>query len=75
MAYIRARLVEWVYRPWLLFEFFFSNEMLGWLVYEIKHLSIYIHLQAMACKRGWLKYERGLFSEFFFLVNISLVQT
>ena len=39
------------------------------------NLSIYIHLQAMACKRGWLKYERGLSSEFIFGANISPAKT
>ena len=36
-------------------------------VYEIQHLPIYIHLQATACKRGWLKYmyESGLSNELF----------
>ena len=29
-------------------------------MYETQHLPIYIHLQAMACKWGWLKYESGL---------------
>ena len=49
------RLVEWVYKPRLLFGNVFPNERLGWLVYEIQHLPIYIHLQTMACERGWLK--------------------
>ena len=72
-AYIWARLVEWVHKPWLLFENCFPNERLGWLVYEIQHLPIYIHLQAMACKQGWLQYERGLSNEFFFQTNITRV--
>ena len=70
-AYIRARLVEWVYKPWLLFRKCFPDERLGWLVYEKQHLPIYIHLQATACKRGSLKYESRLFSELFFQTNIT----
>ena len=53
----------------------FPDERLGWLVYEIQHLPIYIHSQATACKRGWLIYESGLSNELFFQTNISLAQT
>ena len=53
----------------------FPSEGVGWLVYEIQHLLIYIHLQAMACKRGWLKYERGLSSNFCFQKQTNLAQT
>ena len=74
-AYIQARHVEWVYKPWLLFGKCFPDERLGWLVCEIQHLPIYIHLQATACKRGWLKYESGLSNELFFQKNISLAET
>ena len=74
-ASIQARLVEWVYKPWLIFRKCFPNGRLRWLVYEIQHPPIYIHLQAMACKRGRLKYESGLSNEFFFLSKISLPQT
>ena len=59
-AYIRARLVEWVYKPWLLLRKCFPNER---LVYDIQHLPTYIHLQAMAFKRGWLKCESALSNE------------
>ena len=72
MAYIRARLVEWVYKPWLLFGKCFPNERLGWPVYEIQHLPFYIHLQAIACKQGLLKYESGLSNELYFQKKISL---
>ena len=71
----QARLEEWVCKPWLRFGRSFPNERLGWLVYETQHLPIYIHLQATACKRGWLKYESGLSNELFFQTNISLAQT
>ena len=64
-ASIRAQLVEWVYKPWLPFGKCFPKERLGWLVYETQQLPIYIHLQAMACKWGWLKYESGLSNELF----------
>ena len=74
-AYIRARIVDWDYKPWLLFGKCFPDERLGWLVYEIQHLPIYIYLQAMACKRGWLEYENGLSIELFFQTNICLAQT
>ena len=47
----------------------------GWLVYETHHLPIHIHLQAMGCKRGWLKYKSGSSSEFCFQSKISLAQT
>ena len=50
VAYIQVRLVEWVHKPWLLFGKRFPSEWMGWLVYEIHHLPICIHLQAMACK-------------------------
>ena len=70
-----ARLVERVYKPWLLFGKCFPDERLGWLVYEIQDLPIYIHLKATACKRGWLKYEIGLSNELFFQTNISLAHT
>ena len=33
--------------------------------------SYYIHLQAMACIGGWLKYESGLSSEFGFQTVIK----
>ena len=52
----------------------FPNERLGWLVYETQHLSIYIHLQAMACKRGWLEYENGLSNDFSFPNKNKLAQ-
>ena len=71
-AYIRARLVEWVYRPWLLLRKCFPNER---LVYDIQHLPTYIHLQAMAFKQGWLKCESALSNEPFFQTKISLTQT
>ena len=74
-AYTRARLVEWVHKPWLLFGKVFPNERMGWLLYEIQHLPIYIHLQAMAYKRGWLKYESGLSNELFFQTKMRLAQT
>ena len=64
-AYIWARVVEWVYKPWLLFGKCFPDERLGWLVYEIQHLPIYVHLQATACKRGRLIYGSGLSNELF----------
>ena len=53
----------------------FPNERLGLLVYEIQHPPIYIHLQAMACIRGWLKYESDLSNELYFQTKISLAQT
>ena len=49
--------------------------MLGWVVYEIHHLSIYIHSQAMAYKRGSLKYESDLSNELFFQTKINLART
>ena len=64
-ASIWAWLVEWVYKPWLLFRKCFPNERRGWLLYKTQHLPVFTHLQAMACKRGWLKYESGLSYEFF----------
>ena len=60
----RAQLDEWVCKPWLQFGKCFPNGRLGWLVYKTQHLPIYIHLQAVAYKRGWLKYESCL-SDFF----------
>ena len=65
-ASIRACLVEWFYKPWLVFGKYFPNERLGWLVYETQHLPIYIHL------RGWLEYESGLSNELFFQTKINL---
>ena len=62
---ICERLVAWVYKPWLLIEECFPDERFRWLLHEIQHLSIYVHLQATACKRGWLKNESGLCNELF----------
>ena len=33
---------------------------LGWLVSETQHYPIYVHLQAAACRGGWLHTEGGL---------------
>ena len=59
-ASIWAWLVEWVCKPRLLFEKCFPNDN------EIQLLPIHIHLQATACKWGWLKYERGLSNKLHF---------
>ena len=45
--------------PWLLLGKCFPSEGLGQLVYDIQHLPIDIHLEAMACMREWLKYGAG----------------
>ena len=74
-ASIRAQLVKWVYKPWLLLGKCFLNERQGWLVHETQHLPIYIHLQTMACIRGWLRYESGLANELYFQTKKSLAQT
>ena len=43
----------------------FSKWWIGWLVYDIQHLPLYIHV-ATAGKQEWLiYYESGLSSEFF----------
>ena len=59
-AYIRARLVEWVHKPLVLFAKcfpkFIKSEWTGWLAYELQHLPIRTRLQAMTCNRGWLAY-------------------
>ena len=66
-ASIRVRLVDWVHKPWLLFVKGFPSETMGLLVYEILHLPIYTHLQAMACGRGGFNigvaYLEDLFSK------------
>ena len=52
--------------------------MKGWGglgVVETQHLPIYIHLQAIDCEGGWLKYESGLYNEIFFQTKVSLAQT
>ena len=41
-----------------------------WL-YSFYSFIHFIHLQAMACKRGWPKYEGGLSNELYFSSNIS----
>ena len=51
------------------------TKRLGWLVYETQHLHIYIHIQAVAYKRGCLKYESGLSNELYFQIKMSLAQT
>ena len=52
-----------------------GNKLHYYYYYETQHLPIYIHLQAMACKRGSLKYEIGLSNELYFKMKISLAQT
>ena len=42
--------------------------------YTASAAYIYIHLQAMACNRWWLKYESGLSNELYFQTAISLAQ-
>lgn len=37
VSYIRAPLIEWVHKPWLLFRECFPSERLWWFVYEIQH--------------------------------------
>ena len=49
-----ALLVECVHQPCLLFANLSPNERLGWLVYEIQHLPIYIHLQPCLLNEGGL---------------------
>ena len=73
----RVQFVECVYKPWLLFGKCFPYERLGPFVYEIQYPLIHIHLQAMACNRGWLKYESGLSNDLHFQTfpKISLAQT
>ena len=70
-VYILAWLVERVRKPWILLRKCFRSEWMGWLVYEIQHLPICVHLQTTACKRGWLEYESGLSSEFGFQTVIK----
>ena len=43
-------------------------------MYEIQHLPINTHLQAMAGRGGWIQYVGGLSNDFF-LTNIILAQT
>ena len=59
---IREEAARFIFERGLLNLFIkcFPTERLGWLVYEIQHPPINIHLQAMVCRREWLKYEGGL---------------
>lgn len=74
-VYIWALLEEWVNKQQLPMGKWFRNKWLDWLVFEMQHPPIYIQIQAVACRRGWLQYKGGLSSEFIFHTIISLAQT
>ena len=75
VACIGARHAEWFHESWLLPKNVFPNERLGWLVYEIQHFAIYIHLQAKLVNEGGLNMRVAYPVNLFFKTNISLAQT
>ena len=65
MAYHWRWLVKRVYKPQLIWWKCFPKDRLGWLLSETQHFPIYVYLQTVTYRWGWLLTEDGLSADFF----------